>query len=85
MTRQRRQRQYLVYGYQYVEMPEPKWDAKRYYEKERQASYDTLPPTVMADPGIVRVTARTKKQAIRMVKNPYEEAKAWPSKAWSKN
>lgn len=79
MRRQRRrQRQYLVYRYQYVEMPAPRWDAKRYYPEDRQGSYDTLPPTVMAEPGIVRVTARNKVEAIRMVKNPRAEgARIW--------
>lgn len=67
----RRQRQYLVYRYQYVEMPAPRWDAKRYYRDDPQGSYDTLPPTVMAEPGIVRVTARSKDEAIRLVKHPY--------------
>lgn len=81
----RAQRQYLVYRYQYREMPAPRWDAKRYYQCDPQGSYDTLPPTVMAEPGIIKVTAKNKGQAIRLVKNPYEEAKAWPSKAWPKS
>jgi len=86
MRRQRRrQRQYLVYRYQYNDMPAPRWDAKRYYQEDPRGSYDTLPPTVLAEPGVIQVTASNKGQAIRMVKNPYEEAKAWPSKAWSKN
>lgn len=76
MTRQRRrQRQYLVYRYQYVEMPEPKWDARRYSEEDRQACYDCLPPTVMAEPGIVIVTARHYFEAIHLVKDRYEEAR----------
>ena len=65
-----RDRQYLVYRYQYVEMPAPRWDAKRYYQDDPDGSYDTLPPTVMAEPGIVRVTARSKDEAIRLVKHP---------------
>ena len=72
----RRQRQYLVYRYQYREMPAPRWGAKRYYSEDPRGSYDTLPCTIMADPGIVRVTARTKDQAIDLVKNPQKEARS---------
>lgn len=68
-------RQYLVYRYQYVEMPEPKWDARRYDHEDADGSYDSLPPTVLAEPGIVRVTARHYFEAIHLVKNDYEEAR----------
>jgi len=74
--RKKTQRQYLVYRYQYNDMPAPKWGAKRYYQGDPQGSYDTLPPTVMAEPGIVEVTARNKGQAIHLVKYAQEGARS---------
>ncbi len=55
-----RTKDYFVFKYQYQDMKHPKWDAK--------ADIDTLPPTVLADPGVIKVKARNKKSAIAFVK-----------------
>jgi len=53
-------KEYFVYRYQYQEMKQPKWGA--------ETNIDALPPTVLSDPGVIRVKARNKKSAIAFVK-----------------
>lgn len=63
-------RVYTVYRYQYREMPKPKWGVKR---GELDQVRDTLPPTVMAKPGILQITAQNGREALKIAKQQFAE------------
>jgi hypothetical protein len=51
---------YFVYRYQYVDMRRPAWDAVNI-----KYGIDSLPCTVLAHPGVLRITAKNKKEALK--------------------
>ena len=54
---------YFVFRYQYGDMKRPKWDAVN-----TKYGIDSLPPTVLACPGVLRVKAKNKKEAMKLAK-----------------
>ena len=61
------ERDYYVYRYQYREMDKLEWDARLV-----SGGIDTLPPTVHSKPGILRISAPNKKEAIEEGKLLFE-------------
>jgi hypothetical protein len=58
-----RGRTYFVFRYQYLNMKRPKWDAVN-----TKYGIDSLPPTVLACPGVLRIKAKNKKEAMKLAK-----------------
>jgi hypothetical protein len=54
---------YFVFRYQYSDMKSPKWDAVN-----TKYGIDSLPPTVLARPGVLRIKAKNKKEAMKLAK-----------------
>lgn len=59
----RRNKEYFVYRYQYLDMKKPAWDAT-----DTKYGIDSLPCTVLARPGALRINAPNKKEALKIGK-----------------
>lgn len=58
-----RNKTFFVFRYQYGDMKRPKWDAVN-----TKYGIDSLPPTVLACPGVLRIKAINKKEAMKLAK-----------------
>jgi hypothetical protein len=58
-----RSRTYFVFKYQYLNMKRPEWDVVN-----TKYGIDSLPPTVLACPGVLRIKAKNKKEAMKLAK-----------------
>lgn len=64
---------YTVYRYQYREMKQPKWDAKKGTLDQVR---DSLPPTVMAKPGLWQIVAKSPREAMQIAHEKWKASSA---------